>query len=240
MTQTASEFYLPPSARGDDPLVEEKFRAIEDHIQSTRTYYSGTVLDGAKVAGDINNPAAGMDLAGGGMQSNNFVTGQAGWRIADNGNAEFFNGTFRGTVRQTAVSARASRLTDSDNIAAGSYSLSIPDLEYNLGGGITVGSNFMSPDRTGIYLAVGYGALNLNVNQMGAAAVLRYGSTVGSGGTALIGNTVTNQTLGSCGLGSCAPIRLTAGTKVWLLVTTNGSFNLLAASFLALHYLSEG
>ena len=240
MSQTASQFYLPPQPKGQDPALASTLRSIEDHIQSTRTFYSGTILPGAKIAGSETNPATGIDLTGGGMQSPNFVSGSAGWRMADSGNVEFFNGTFRGNVQQTAVSCHAERGADSLNNPAGSYSLLLPTVKHNLGGQITVGLNYLSPSRTGIYLVMGYANLTLDVSGMAAGAYLRHGPTVGTGGTFLAANILSNQAMGGSGLGITTPVRLTAGTKVWLLITTNAQFDLLSESYVALHYLSEG
>jgi hypothetical protein len=40
------------------------------------------------------------------LQSENFVTGVSGWRISKNGNAEFSNGTFRGSIESGPLSGQ--------------------------------------------------------------------------------------------------------------------------------------
>lgn len=233
-------FYLPPSV-ADDPLVAERLRAIEDLIAVNSAEFQGKVANGGIIGGEAGSTVHdGMDLINGGLQSRNFSTGVDGWRVDGDGNAEFADGLFRGTVRQTAVSAKATRNVDTNNVILGRYRLSGMSTVYNKGAEMTVASDHIRVHRASIVLAVAYIPLSPDGAAANCAAYIHGNSTLGSG-TELLRVALNDQPAGvPVAFNLCSPLLLPADNMyVWAEGMHTVQADWLAGAFLAVHYLSE-
>lgn len=130
-----------------------------------------------------------MVMAGGSHQSQNFVTGVSGWQIDGQGNAEFNNGTFRGTFQiggtlitvtaianlQTAINTVSAAGGGTVALAPGTYSATT---SFTIPSGVTV-------DGNGSTIDFGGGAYQFLIQ--GTNAYSTGGVTVNFGSTSVTG-----------------------------------------------------
>ena len=234
---------VPTSAWvGVDPVTAELLRELEGGPLANGEF-QGKISNGSIIGtapGDPDPNADGMDLINGGMQSRNFVAGTQGWRIDKDGDVEFSDGVFRGTVRQTAVAAKATRAGDVLNVAPGTYRLSGLSSTYNLGGEMTVGTDHIRIARPGVYLIIAYSATIPDASLAGAGLYL-FGNSVLGAGTAALASIINNQPAGaSMAFNLCAPFRLSvANMYVWAEVANTVQSDYQGGAFVAAQYLSE-
>lgn len=72
---------------------------FKDTVQSSNTFSSGAAASSI-TSGELTG---NLIMADGYMQSGNFVTTSTGWKIDKDGNAEFNDGTFRGTLEAAII-----------------------------------------------------------------------------------------------------------------------------------------
>lgn len=155
------------------------------------------------ISQQIRNQTERMVMASGDYRSQNFLTGFSGWQIDSLGNAEFNNGTFRGTftlggtlITVSDIANLGQAITDVSNAGGGTVSL-VPDTymatqSYTIPDGVTI-------DGNGSTIDFGAGAFQFliqgtNAYSTGTLAV-SYGSAnvVGTGTTwtsAMVGQSI--------------------------------------------------
>lgn len=88
---------------------------FSDTVQSSNAFSNGAAAN-SLTSGELTGNLVMVD---GYMQSGNFVTGSAGWKIDKDGNVEFCTGTFRGTLAAVSGTFGSLIVGDSGNIALG-------------------------------------------------------------------------------------------------------------------------
>lgn len=135
--------------------------------------------------GDLHNYGAGISpRSGKPLQSPNFISGESGWRIDSNGNAEFNDGTFRGTfnIGGTTITINNTQdiQTNLDTIStAGGGTLWLQPGTYTLTADISIPSGV-------ILQGVSRDGVIINCNSSYAVKIL--GTNVYSTGTVTINN----------------------------------------------------
>lgn len=110
------------------------------------------------------------------IASDNFVAGTSGWQITRDGNAEFENGTFRGTIYATGgqidgslivngtITADKMNVTTLSAITANLGNVFIgSDLEISTGGALRSGKTSFSDTAAGFYMAYNEGVPVFNI-----------------------------------------------------------------------------
>ncbi len=240
---SAGAFYLPPRARTVDKSTEESLRAIEDYLQRRANVFAGKLVDGAVIGGTTldNN---GNPVQSAGLQSANWNPGVAGWRLPDDGNAEFQSGTFRGTVLGKSPTLRREQSGASFDVAAGIYVLGYPNVRFAVGttGVLGYTNPAITIKRNGVYdVAVGVKG-NMDLNGLFLAGI-RSGDSVTAPGTGSgilwVGNSIFAS--GPFFISCSTLLRLFDGDKVWVIVQGTQQFDIHnePATFFSVAYVSD-
>lgn len=139
-------------------------------------------------------------IAGGSSQSQNFVTGSSGWQIDGQGNAEFNNGTFRGTFKiggtLITVTAIANLQTAINTVStAGGGTVALVPATYNATTSFTIPSN-VTVDGNGATIDFGGGAYQFSAIGTSAYSTGTLAVNFGSGSVTGTGTTWTAGMIG--------------------------------------------